>query len=146
MKVLKTYKLYLDGKFPRSESGRYYAVKAKNVHVANVCQSSRKDFREAVVSSRSALGGWANRSAYNRGQILYRIAEILEGRKGQFIEELEMQGYSKGNAQNEVHFSIDRLVSESVSRQNIFSIIFIFHKMLPLRGGNSNPWCPQPNL
>lgn len=110
MKVLKTYKLYLGGKFPRSESGRYYAVKAKNIHVANVCQSSRKDFREAVISSRSALGGWANRSAYNRGQILYRIAEILEGRKGQFIEELEMQGSTNTNAKKEVQSSIDRLV------------------------------------
>ena len=111
MKVLKTYKLYLGGKFPRSESGRYYAVKtSKGEQVANVCQSSRKDFREAVVSSRSALSGWANRSAYNRGQIIYRIAEILEGRKAQFIDELQMQGATNANAKKEVQSSIDRLV------------------------------------
>lgn len=111
MKVLKTYKLYVGGKFPRSESGRYYEAKSdKGEHIANVCQSSRKDFRESVLSSRAALNGWANKTAYNRGQILYRIAEILEGRKAQFVDEMISQGATKQKAEKEVAVSIDRLV------------------------------------
>src|SRR5213080_734352 len=74
--VLKTYKIYIGGKFPRTESGRYYLLKdASGQPSANICQASRKDFREAVVAARAAFSGWAKRSAYNRGQILYRIAE-----------------------------------------------------------------------
>jgi acyl-CoA reductase-like NAD-dependent aldehyde dehydrogenase len=111
MKVLKTYKLYVGGKFPRSESGRYYEAKSdKGEHIANVCQSSRKDFRESVLSSRAALNGWANKTAYNRGQILYRIAEILEGRKAQFVDEMISQGATKQKSEKEVAVSIDRLV------------------------------------
>src|SRR5437667_9483250 len=84
--VLKTYKIYIGGKFPRTESGRYYLLKnAKGKAVANVCLCTRKDFREAVVAARSAQSSWASKSAYNRGQILYRVAEMLEGRAGQFI-------------------------------------------------------------
>src|SRR5258706_14887664 len=80
--VLKTYKIYIGGKFPRTESGRYYVLKNPKTGeaLANICQSSRKDFRESVVAARNAQPGWANRSAYNRSQILYRIAEMLEGR------------------------------------------------------------------
>src|SRR2546423_2955009 len=82
--VLKTYKIYIGGKFPRTESGRYYLLKSSDGHpIANICDSSRKDFREAVVAARAAQNGWAKRSAYNRGQILYRIAEMLEGRAPQ---------------------------------------------------------------
>jgi acyl-CoA reductase-like NAD-dependent aldehyde dehydrogenase len=92
LEVLKTYKIYIGGQFPRTESGRYYvATNLKNEKLANVCLSSRKDFRDAVVSARGAFGGWAGRAAFNRGQILYRIAEMLEGRKAQFIEELVKQ-------------------------------------------------------
>src|SRR5277367_5171989 len=91
--VLKTYKIYIGGKFPRTESGRYYLL--KNPHtgdaLANVCQSSRKDFREAVVAARGVQSGWAGRSAYNRAQILYRVAEMLEGRSAQFVEEMVQQ-------------------------------------------------------
>lgn len=109
--VLKTYKLYIGGQFPRTESGRYYALEDKKKNVlANVCLSSRKDFRNAVVAARGAFAGWSGRNAYNRSQILYRIAEILEGRKTQFIDELVLQGSSKANAEKEVTASIDRLV------------------------------------
>src|SRR5438105_14114709 len=83
--VLKTYKIYIGGKFPRTESGRYYLLKNPDGQpIANMCLCSRKDFRDAVVAARSAFSGWASRSAYNRGQILYRIAEMLEGRASQF--------------------------------------------------------------
>ncbi len=82
LEILKTYKIYIGGKFPRTESGRYYMAENANKEVlANVCLSSRKDFREAVVAARNAQGDWASRAAFNRGQILYRIAEMLEGRK-----------------------------------------------------------------
>ena len=111
LEILKTYKIYIGGKFPRTESGRYYspqnAVKEK---LANVCLSSRKDFREAVVAARSAQGDWGARAAFNRGQILYRIAEMLEGRKAQFFEELMKQDATKQEAENEVLLSIDRLI------------------------------------
>src|SRR5437899_2931138 len=92
LEILKTYKIYIGGKFPRTESGRYYIVENSDKEkLANVCLSSRKDFREAVVAARTAFGDWGSRSAFNRGQILYRIAEMLEGRKAQFIEELMKQ-------------------------------------------------------
>src|ERR1700712_2556483 len=92
LEILKTYKIYIGGKFPRTESGRYYSPEnSAKEKLANVCLSSRKDFREAVVAARSAQGDWGSRAAFNRGQILYRIAEMLEGRKAQFIEELMKQ-------------------------------------------------------
>jgi acyl-CoA reductase-like NAD-dependent aldehyde dehydrogenase len=109
--VAKTYKLYIDGKFPRSESGRYYPLQDDRERlIANVCLGSRKDFRDAVVAARAALGGWAGSSAYLRGQILYRAAEMLEGRRAQFVEELELQGSVRAAAEKEVALSIDRLV------------------------------------
>ena len=81
----KTYKLYIGGAFPRSESGRSYVVNdAKGTFVANASQASRKDARDAVVAARAAFAGWSARTAYNRGQIVYRIAEVLEGRRDQF--------------------------------------------------------------
>ena len=99
LEVLKTYKIYIGGQFPRTESGRYYiATNNKGEQLANVCLSSRKDFRDAVVSARNAFKGWSARAAFNRGQILYRIAEMLEGRKAQFIEELVKQDASKAQA------------------------------------------------
>jgi acyl-CoA reductase-like NAD-dependent aldehyde dehydrogenase len=111
LEVLKTYKIYIGGQFPRTESGRYYvATNTKGEQLANVCLSSRKDFRDAVVAARSAYKGWSKRAAFNRGQILYRIAEMLEGRKAQFIEELIKQDVSKAQAQKEVLTSIDRLI------------------------------------
>lgn len=111
VEVLKTYKIYIGGQFPRTESGRYYvATSSKGEQLANVCLSSRKDFRDAVVAARSAFKGWSKRAAFNRGQILYRIAEMLEGRKAQFVEELMKQDVTKAQAQKEVLISIDRLI------------------------------------
>ena len=82
VEVLKTYKIYIGGQFPRTESGRYYiATNSKGEQLANVCLSSRKDFRDAVVAARNGFKGWSARAAFNRGQILYRMAEMLEGRK-----------------------------------------------------------------
>lgn len=111
LEVLKTYKLYIGGQFPRTESGRYYVAKnKKGEQLANVCLSSRKDFRDAVGAARSAQKGWAAKAANNRGQILYRIAEMLEGRRAQFIDELMKQDSNKAQAVAEVDLSIDRLI------------------------------------
>ena len=109
--VAKTYKIYIGGKFPRTESGRYFALQdGKGNVVANMCRGSRKDFRNAVVAARSAQSGWAKASAYLRGQILYRIAEMLEGRREQFIAELQQQGSTLRAAEKEIDLSIDRLI------------------------------------
>jgi len=109
--VLKTYKIYIGGKFPRTESGRYYLLKdAKGSAVANVCLSTRKDFREAVVAARGAQSSWAGKSASLRGQILYRIAEMLEGRASQFVEELVVTGATASAARQEVEKSVDRVL------------------------------------
>lgn len=103
--------MYIGGKFPRTESGRYYSLKnTKGEEIANMCTGSRKDFRNAVVEARKAFEPWSNRTAYNRSQILYRIAEMLEGRKAQFIDELMQMGSTKKQAENEVFTSIDRLI------------------------------------
>ncbi|MHB8258768.1 MAG: aldehyde dehydrogenase family protein [Bacteroidia bacterium] len=111
LEVLKTYKIFIGGQFPRTESGRYYPLLDKNkVNIANMCLSSRKDYRNAVVSARAAFGGWSGRAAFNRSQILYRLAEMMEGRKDQFMEELVKQGSSKAQALKEVELSIDRIV------------------------------------
>lgn len=109
--VAKTYKIYIGGKFPRTESGRYFTLEDKKGKViANMCRGSRKDFRNAVVAARNAQTGWAKTSAYLRGQILYRIAEMLEGRREQFIAELKLQGATQRAAETEVDQSIDRLI------------------------------------
>lgn len=111
LEILKTYKIYIGGQFPRTESGRYYELKNKKKEtIANVCLSSRKDLRNAVVAARSAFNGWTSRAAFNRSQIIYRIAEMLEGRKAQFVEEMLLMGYTKKTAEEEVKQSIDRLV------------------------------------
>lgn len=109
--VAKTYKIYIGGKFPRTESGRYFTFEDKQGNViANMCRGSRKDFRNSVVAARKAQTSWAKASAYLRGQILYRIAEMLEGRREQFISELQLQGVSPRAAEKEVDLSIDRLI------------------------------------
>jgi acyl-CoA reductase-like NAD-dependent aldehyde dehydrogenase len=111
LEVLKTYKIYIGGAFPRTESGRYYTPKnEKGEALGNICLSSRKDIRNAVVAARKAFGGWSERAAFNRGQILYRIGEMLEGRKAQFVAELQLQGATKAQAEKEVAVAIDRLV------------------------------------
>lgn len=109
--VMKTYKIFIGGKFPRTESGRYYQPKdGDGKPLANVCRSSRKDVRDAVVAARGAVGGWAGRSAFNRGQILYRIGEMLEGRSAQFVHELVLHGATPAQAEAEVAAAIDRWV------------------------------------
>jgi acyl-CoA reductase-like NAD-dependent aldehyde dehydrogenase len=110
--VPKTYKLYIGGKFPRSESGRTYEVlSAKGEFLANAAKGSRKDARDAVVAARGALKAWSGATAYNRGQVLYRIAELLEGRRAQFIDEVAaQQGVSAAAAAAQVDESIDRWV------------------------------------
>ncbi|MGW1028892.1 aldehyde dehydrogenase family protein [Streptomyces sp. NPDC002577] len=112
LSVFKTYKLYVGGKFPRSESGRVYEVTdSKGNWLANAPLSSRKDARDAVVAARKAFGGWARNTAYLRGQILYRVAEMLEGRRDQFVREVaEAEGLSKSKAAAQVDAAIDRWV------------------------------------
>ena len=111
LKIHKTYKLYIDGKFPRTESGRYIKwIDPKKNMTINFCRGSRKDFRNAVVAARGAFKAWSDRSAYNRGQIFYRIAEMLESRKEQFKSELILQGFTKKQSEKEVALSINRLV------------------------------------
>jgi acyl-CoA reductase-like NAD-dependent aldehyde dehydrogenase len=112
LSVFKTYKLYVGGKFPRSESGRVYEVTdAKGKWLANAPLSSRKDARDAVVAARKAFGGWSGATAYNRGQILYRVAEMLEGRRDQYVAEVaDAEGLSKSKAAAQVDAAIDRWV------------------------------------
>ena len=107
--IPKTYKLYIDGAFPRSESGRSYEVySAKKKFLANAAQASRKDARDAVVAARGAQSGWAGATAYNRGQVLYRIAELLDGRRAQFVEEISAsEGVSAAAAGAQVDEAID---------------------------------------
>ena len=110
--VLKTYKLFIGGAFPRSESGRVYSIKDfKGNHLANPSLASRKDLRDAVVAARSAFSGWSSATAYNRGQILYRMAEILEGRSEQLVTEIvALEGVTPRAAALQVQQSIDLLV------------------------------------
>ncbi|REJ85440.1 MAG: aldehyde dehydrogenase family protein [Acidobacteria bacterium] len=112
-RVEKTYKLYVGGQFPRTESGRslpFPDPASGERPYANICRASRKDFRDAVVQARAAQAGWARRSAYNRAQILYRAAEMLEGRAAQFEEELRIEGLAAAEASAEVAAAVDRLV------------------------------------
>lgn len=125
--VQKTYKLYIKGAFPRTESGRTFKIHRPNGDLlANMCRASRKDFREAVLAARGAFGGWSGRSAFNRGQILYRIAEMIESRRAQFIEELVLMGSSPGEAEQEVTLATDRTLyyaGWSDKFQQIFSSV-----------------------
>ena len=110
--VKKTYKLYIGGDFPRSESGRTYVVNnAKGKFVANASQASRKDARDAVRAARSAFPGWSGKTAYNRGQVIYRIAEVAESRRDQFEAELRSaEGITAAKARTYVDAAIDRIV------------------------------------
>ena len=110
--VKKSYKLFINGAFPRTESGRTYEIKsAKGVFIANPCLASRKDLKDAVVAARAAQSSWNKASAYNKGQILYRIAEMLEGRRAQFVDEIVLvTSATKSKAEKEVTDSVDRLV------------------------------------
>ena len=112
LSVLKTYKLYVGGKFPRSESGRVYEVTdAKGRWLANAPRASRKDARDAVVAARKAVAGWSGATAYNRGQVLYRVAEMLQGRREQYVAEVaDAEGLSKAKSAAQVDAAIDRWV------------------------------------
>ncbi len=111
LEVLKTYKIYVGGNFPRTESGRYYKVyDSEKELLANACLCSRKDVRNAVKTARGAFGGWKSRSAYNRGQILYRIAEMMESRRAEFESQLSKIGFTATEASADVNASIDRLI------------------------------------
>ncbi|MCH8558073.1 MAG: aldehyde dehydrogenase family protein [Balneolia bacterium] len=140
--VKKTYKLYIGGAFPRSESDRYYSLNDKSGNfVANICRGSRKDFKNAVVAARKAQSGWASRTAYNRGQILYRIAEMMEGRKDQLIAELKLEGSTEKQAVKEVEAAIDRAVyfaGWSDKYQQIFGTIN------PVASSHFNFSVPEP--
>jgi len=110
--VNKTYKLFIGGAFPRSESGRVYEIKGANKKfIANPSLASRKDLRDAVVAAKSAQPGWANATAFNRGQILYRIAEIMEGRSEQFVDEIcALEGVTNKVAKTQVEAAVDTWV------------------------------------
>ena len=112
LQIPKTYKLYIGGKFPRSESGHSYeVVSSRGKFLANAAKASRKDARDAVVAARSAQPGWAGATAYNRGQVLYRIAEMLEGRRAQFVDEIRaLEGVSESAAEKQVEAAIDTWV------------------------------------
>lgn len=110
LNVLKTYKIFINGQFPRTESGRYYPLALKNGQTVNVCLSSRKDVRNSVTAAREVQEKWAGRSGLNRSQILYRIAEMLETRREQFIDELQSCGETLAQAERELNASVDRLV------------------------------------
>jgi len=142
LEVLKTYKTYVNGKFPRSESEKVYQIAdKKGRHIANACRCTRKDVREAVVAARSAFNGWSGRSAYNRGQILYRIAEMLEGRKDQFIVELEKSGKDHKDAVREVEASIDRLIYYGGWTDKISQV---FGTVNPVASSHFNFSIPEP--
>ena len=142
LEVLKTYKIYIGGQFPRTESGRYYvATNNKKEKLANVCLGSRKDFRDAVVAARAAFSGWSARAAFNRGQILYRIAEMLEGRKIQFIDELMKQDASRAQAEKEVNQAIDRLIYYSGWCDKFQQV---FSSVNPVASAHFNFSVPEP--
>jgi acyl-CoA reductase-like NAD-dependent aldehyde dehydrogenase len=112
LEVRKTYKLYIGGKFPRTESGRSYLVSdPKGKPLANACRASRKDVRDAVVAARKAFPGWSGATAYNRGQVLYRVAEMMEGRRDQFVEEVvKAEGATQRQAMEAHAKAVDRWV------------------------------------
>jgi len=141
LNVRKTYKLYINGEFPRTESGRSYPVTNDGELLANACRGSRKDLRNAVVAARKAQPGWSGKTAYNRGQILYRIAEMLEGRRAQFISELVEQGYPQSAAENELNLSVDRLVYYA-GWTDKFSAVF--GTVNPVASSHFNFTMPEP--
>lgn len=140
--VLKTYKLYIDGAFPRTESGRYYQCHTGAGEVlANICRGSKKDLRNAVAAARKACDSWGAKSAYLRGQIIYRVAEMLEGRRPQFVHELCSQGLAEVDAAKEVDAAVDRLVyfaGWSDKYQQIFSTVN------PVSSSHFNFSMPEP--
>ncbi|TND09568.1 MAG: aldehyde Dehydrogenase [Bacteroidetes bacterium] len=143
IEIQKTYKLYIGGQFPRTESGRYYTLTDKKGKVlANICQGSRKDFRNAVVAARGAFAGWSGRNAYNRSQVLYRIAEMLEGRRSQFEAELILQGETIFAAKKEISLAIDRLVYYAGWCDKYMQV---FSSVNPVQSSHFNFSLPEPS-
>ncbi|MGO4255771.1 aldehyde dehydrogenase family protein [Marmoricola sp. RAF53] len=142
--VKKTYKLYIGGEFPRSESGRSYVVNdAKGKFLANASQASRKDARDAVRAARTAFAGWSGRTAYNRGQVIYRIAEVLEGRRDQFEAELRSaEGVTPATARTYVDAAIDRLVFYAGWADKIAQVVGGAN---PVAGPYFNHSAPEPS-
>jgi len=141
--VWKTYKLFIGGAFPRSESGRSYPITDhRGGFVANAAQASRKDLRDAVVAARKASPGWSQTTAYNRGQVLYRIAEMLEGRRAQFTEEVAAaEGLSARAARQQVSESIDRWIWFAGWSDKIASVLGAAN---PVAGHYFNFSVPEP--
>ncbi len=112
LEARKTYKLFIGGKFPRSESGRSYVISDRSGRfLANVAQGSRKDARDAVVAARAAFPNWSGATAYNRGQVLYRVAEVMEGRRAQFVDEVSaLEGIGRKEAERAVGAAVDRWI------------------------------------
>ncbi len=143
LEVKKTYKLFIGGKFPRSESGRYLpAHSAAGAHLDNYAHASRKDFRDAVVAARSAAGGWARATAYLRGQILYRAAEMLQNRAGELVSEIARStGARPAQARREVTLGIDRLVHYAGWTDKFAQI---FSSVNPVASPHFNFTMPEP--
>ncbi|HDH03055.1 MAG TPA: aldehyde dehydrogenase family protein [Actinobacteria bacterium] len=140
--VRKTYKLYVGGAFPRSESGRTYpALDAADNVLANVADGSRKDLRDAVRVARQAQAGWADRTGYNRGQILYRVAEMVEDRADTFVDQIRASGPTRAQARREVERSIDRLVWYAGWGDKFAQI---FGNLNPVQGDFFNISFPEP--
>ncbi|HEY8557335.1 MAG TPA: aldehyde dehydrogenase family protein [Actinomycetes bacterium] len=143
LEVRKTYKLYVGGKFPRTESGRSYLVsEAKGKPWANACRASRKDVRDAVVAARKAFPGWAGATAYNRGQVLYRVAEMLEGRSEQFVDQVERsEGVAHRQATEAVAKAVDRWVWYAGWADKLAQV---FGSSNPVAGPYFNVSVPEP--
>jgi acyl-CoA reductase-like NAD-dependent aldehyde dehydrogenase len=140
--VMKTYKLFIGGAFPRTESGRFYPIRNESGKlIANVCLSSRKDFRNAVVAARKAQSGWAEKTAYNRSQIIYRIAEMLQQKEELFIREMKDLGYSDGKAKKEFSASVDYLVHYAGWCDKY---VQIFSSVNPVASSHFNFSVPEP--
>jgi acyl-CoA reductase-like NAD-dependent aldehyde dehydrogenase len=140
--VRKTYKLYINGEFPRTESGRFYEVRGKGGELlANASRGSRKDLRNAVVAARKAQSGWGGKTAYNRGQILYRIAEVCEARAAELADELQRQGSSAADARKEVEAVIDRWVYYAGWSDKF---IQLYGSVNPVAGPYYNFTVPEP--
>jgi acyl-CoA reductase-like NAD-dependent aldehyde dehydrogenase len=143
LEVRKTYKLYIDGEFPRTESGRAYEVfDAKGHLLANACRGTRKDIRDAVRAARKAQPGWGAKTAFNRSQILYRIAELMEGRRDQFIAEvMAAEGVGRQRAMRAVDTAIDRWVWYAGWADKYSQII---GSVNPVNGSYFNFSVPEP--
>ena len=140
--IKKTYKLFIGGKFPRTESGRFIEfADGDGEFLANVSWGSKKDLRNAVVAARSAQAGWAGASAYLKGQILYRIAEVLDGRSAQFVDELVAQGVEEAAATEEVSEAIDLLVHYAGWSDKYSAL---FSSVNPVASSHFNFSVPEP--